>query len=249
MNRAGFTIIETMLFLAVTGLLVAGMIGGTGNSLKTQRYKDSVSSLESKIKEQYSNINNVDNEHDTSWSCDVNGITKNVADGTYRGQSNCVIIGKLITYNGSLKNAFNISTVTGVAPGVEGSALNDVDIFNATGYNIKASRLADFTEEYSLEWGSALVDDDNRPSAFSVLIVRSPVSGIIKTFVDPTTAVDANKVKDLVDDKFLKNDMSVNVCIATDGNFIPRMALLIPAGSSSGNSIETLGNVGNNKCQ
>lgn len=249
MNRAGFTIIETMLFLAVTGLLIAGMVGGTGNSLKTQRYKDSVSSLESKIKEQYSNINNVDNEHDTSWSCDANGIVKNVADGTYRGQSNCVILGKLITYNGSLKNTFNISTVTGVAPSTEGSTLNDVDIFNTTGYNIKASKLADFTEEYILEWGSSLVNNDKKPSAFSVLIVKSPVSGIVKTFVDPSVAVDAVKVKDLVDSKFLKNEMSVNVCIATDGNFIPRMALLIPAGASSGNSIETLGNVGSNKCQ
>jgi prepilin-type N-terminal cleavage/methylation domain-containing protein len=41
-RRQGFTIIETVLVLAITGLLLAVILATIGNSLNQQRYTDSV---------------------------------------------------------------------------------------------------------------------------------------------------------------------------------------------------------------
>ena len=45
----GFTIIEVMLFLAVTGALAVAILVGSGVAIGQQRYKDSVNSLQSFI--------------------------------------------------------------------------------------------------------------------------------------------------------------------------------------------------------
>ena len=39
-QKYGFTIIETMLFIAITGLVFAGVVIGTNGSLRSQRYRD-----------------------------------------------------------------------------------------------------------------------------------------------------------------------------------------------------------------
>ena len=41
-KRKGFTLIEIVLFLAITGLLFVGIIVGTNNSIGQQRFTDSV---------------------------------------------------------------------------------------------------------------------------------------------------------------------------------------------------------------
>lgn len=43
--KRGFTIIEVMLVLAITGLMLVGVIAGTYSSIATQRYNDSVRSF------------------------------------------------------------------------------------------------------------------------------------------------------------------------------------------------------------
>ena len=40
--RKGFTIIEVMLFLALSGLLLVGVLGGLGDNISRQRYNDAV---------------------------------------------------------------------------------------------------------------------------------------------------------------------------------------------------------------
>jgi type II secretory pathway pseudopilin PulG len=69
--EAGFTILETMLFLAITGLLIAAMLFGVGTSINTQRYRDSVTSLKSFLQSQYSDIENVQNDRGDNWKCNA----------------------------------------------------------------------------------------------------------------------------------------------------------------------------------
>jgi len=60
-TQGGFTVIEVMLFLAVTGLLAVGILVGSGVAIGQQRYRDSVNTLKSYIQQQYSEVTSVIN--------------------------------------------------------------------------------------------------------------------------------------------------------------------------------------------
>lgn len=55
-TRKGFTIIEVMLVLAVTGLLLIGVLGRTYSSIATQRYNDSVRSFAEFLRQNYAEV-------------------------------------------------------------------------------------------------------------------------------------------------------------------------------------------------
>ena len=54
--HAGFTLIEVMLFLAVTGMILIGVLGGTYANIATQRYNDSVRSFAEFLRQVYSEV-------------------------------------------------------------------------------------------------------------------------------------------------------------------------------------------------
>lgn len=91
-QRDGFTIIEVILFLAITGLMVAGMLVGVTLALRQQQYRDTVQSFAHFLKDQYSRVISVENDRPATSTCPISGA-KN--DGA-RGQSSCVIVGRYI---------------------------------------------------------------------------------------------------------------------------------------------------------
>ena len=116
-GRNGFTIIETMLFLAISGFLFVGILAGTGSSIANQRYNDSVEGVTNELRNQY------------SFAMDTQVVTRDKSDGTCyglirsdiqggdvaayfnsvttpsliagRGRTNCVVYGAVISLNGS----------------------------------------------------------------------------------------------------------------------------------------------------
>ena len=48
----GFTIIEVMLFLALSGVLLAGILGGLGGNIARQRYNDAVQDIANIMRDQ-----------------------------------------------------------------------------------------------------------------------------------------------------------------------------------------------------
>ena len=67
----GFTIIEIMIFLAITGLLVVGVLVGTGSTIARQRYNDAVESFAEFLRRQYSFVINPQiQSHLFASSCD-----------------------------------------------------------------------------------------------------------------------------------------------------------------------------------
>jgi type II secretory pathway pseudopilin PulG len=244
-KKNGFTIIETTLAVAITGLLVAGILFSTGNAVGAQRYRDSVSSLQSFLQAQYALVSNVRNDNLGNTSCQ--GVVQP------RGQSNCVILGLYITNDnpvaiGTKTTRLLVKTITGVIP-TSGSPdnLDDVAVFTFAGlngnpgYNAVVSTIPAETSSYDIEWSSSIVKvGSNDPMSFSLLILRSPSSGYVKTFINKTTAVLDNQIQSmLITQSSLGN--SLKMCITDFDLSVPKKrAVHVNANASSASGVELL---------
>lgn len=89
---AGFTIIETILFIAIAGMVFAGVIAGTNGSIRRQRYKDTVQSFTDDLRDLYAIVDNTEvleygNTKVTCGGRDTNSYA------TGRGRSSCSVYG------------------------------------------------------------------------------------------------------------------------------------------------------------
>jgi len=235
-NTAGFTIIETMLFLGITALLVTGILVGTGTSINIQRYRDSVSSLQSVLQQQYSDAANVDNDRNNQWACDSTASPKPApSGGVARGQSDCVILGRFISTIDS--DTLSIKSIVGYIPSESILASNDIDVLKQ--YNIQVSTVT--SETYEVEWGSSLVQPDSgNDMSFSMLILRSPSSNILRTFINSSEVVDDTDVSTLIDPVGLTQ--SAKMCVDSNGLFnTAGTAVQIMANAASASGVEVLG--------
>jgi len=244
-NKAGFTIIETMLFLGITGVLIASILVGTGASINVQRYRDSVSSLQALLQQQYSDVANVVNDHGTGYSCDsTNVVTENPGpnpDAVPIGQSECVIMGRYIhtisSVGNSVSDSLDIVDVVGYPNSAFLSTLNDIDAIGSYKLGIYPNQQL----QQTLSWGVSLVKPGNSDrQEFSILIIRSPVSGVIKTFINPNESKAYSAINDLVTQQAL--GQSAKMCVNSNGLVGGvRTAVIINANSTSASGVETLG--------
>lgn len=177
-RQTGFTVIEVMLFLAVTGLLAIGILVGSGISIGQQRYRDSVNSVKSYIQQQYNEVANVVNGRNKGWTCDSNGTVSEVPSGQARGTSDCVILGRYITVDATGTKLL-ASNVVGYR--IPGAPVATSDVAELANYRLSSSPIESETEE--VPWGAQIVKQKTTtPQPFSFLILRSPLSGSIFTF-------------------------------------------------------------------
>lgn len=208
-RATGFTIIETMLFLAVTGLLAVGILAGTGGAINQQRYKDSVNTLQSFVQDQYSKVTNVVNDRDATWSCDSSAAVKQ-ATGKPRGTGECLLLGRLLTIGDNGQDMVATDVVGYRAPGVEEEA---TDILELTkNYTMTESPLG--REEKAMAWGSTVVKPGSQNAQPTrLLIIRSPLSGGILTFV----ALSATESPELMVKNTGVNTEAIPLCVAPSG--------------------------------
>ncbi len=182
---AGFTIIETILFLAVTGALIGGMLFATSMTLGTQRYSDAVESFKSLLQQQYASIASVQNSRENDLTCTDQAAT---TDGdVLRGQSDCVLVGRYMIIDGGDVKIYPVLAreVTGAS-----STVNDVEAFrNNYLLNLATQSVTETKLEWDAEisWATAGNPDDQRGSnpakrTIGLLFLRSPSSGQIYTF-------------------------------------------------------------------
>jgi type II secretory pathway pseudopilin PulG len=175
----GFTIIELILFLGITGMLFAGLMVGVNTSINTQRYKESAMGMKALFEEQYSNVEYPRNSRDGNWNCDAaTGIVPNPSDGTPRGTSKCVLLGRYIEM---VDNGAKIETgdVVGIEPAASLDGTSS-DLEALTAYAPRKSPINVTTSDVG--WDSRAETVSDNPSSASFLILRSPLSGIIRTF-------------------------------------------------------------------
>ena len=202
-NKAvlGFTLIETMLFLALAGLMFAGLVAGTNGAIRQQRYKDSVQGFVDDLRDLYSLAENVEviDYGDGTPYCGGSTASKG------RGRSRCSVYGIYAIISPTKSNRNNIEAywVTGIDQSVV-DAPKTSDATFLSGAMVSTDTLVDgihknlSAKSHSLLWGADLVMpcatnrfadgcnglEDGRSSnrnQVSLFIYRSPITGSINT--------------------------------------------------------------------
>lgn len=164
-QRKGFTIIEVMLFLAISGFLLVGILAGTGAGIARQRYTDSVQHVAQVLREQYSAVVNTQIPERDSGSgnvcysptpdeltdgASVTDILNTYMDGDGnwisgnggRGRTSCLVYGVAITIGMGSNNTNGggniIQTSTLVGQDIDTLVKNgeDIDVDNMSDLDI-----------------------------------------------------------------------------------------------------------------
>ena len=112
---AGFTIIETMLFLAIAGLIFAGLVAGTNGTIRQQRYKDAVQGFVDDLRDLYSLVENTQVlDYPGTATCGTASL--DAESHTGRGRSGCSVYGIYAIISPTHEGRENIEAywVTGV---------------------------------------------------------------------------------------------------------------------------------------
>lgn len=263
---SGFTIIEVMLFLAITGLLIAGVLGSTTASLNSQRYRDGVENFRNVIRSQYetvyslTNLNTVDATgtlgSDSIDPCSV--MEDDVTPlKTHRGTSNCLYVGRLIKLEPNSKgDATKVTIAPVVAKILKPAAYSGV--FDASG--AVAGSTQDVTDSNGLQaavfdrnknivsteeiaWSLAAVNaSSNSIRSVGLFIFRSPMTGSVSTYVIDDLSPD--HLKQLQQDITINQVKDIKFCMADLGGAldpVTRSAVIVHAGATGPGDIETLG--------
>ena len=198
-RRIGFTLVEVALFLAISGLLLVGIIVGTQSSINAQRFRDSVQNYVEFLRSVYSEVENPQHTGD--------------------GRSDKALYGRLITFGQEValnggdipkdEQRIYVYDVIGDSNSI-GSGNVTAALFSARANVVEkktkdGNTIVDYVgnvKEYIPTWGAAINTVENGTLyKGSVLIVRHPRSGTISTLVSPTI-IDVNKkVKEINNNK------------------------------------------------
>lgn len=229
----GFTIIETTLVMAITGLLVTVVLTGIGASLSHQRYTDAVNQTLSFFRSQYSQTANISNERPDNETCNSGGVSV-TGGGSTRGASNCLLLGHVVRST----NGKDISVYQVIA---RHDPTNDLNINTRTDRQIlTASSLVQGSrvDTYSIEWDTRLLNPGtSNAAAFSLMIVRVPVSGAVVTYASNSATSSVGALLGTTQaDKML--------CIDQAGFFslgINPMGVVIKQGASNTTGVQPVG--------
>ncbi len=223
-HKSGFTIIEVILFLAISGLILVGMMAVSNNAINGQRYRDAVTSFVDYLQGQYDRVVNIRNDRSGAEGCVPGSISD--TSRQHRGQSDCVIIGRLLTTSGSgtivRSQTVYATNASNLESGSESEMLTNASLTTAE------DSVAGSNEEYTLGWGTKLTND------FSMLIYRSSLDGRIRTLQVSRVTTLANLVA-------LGSSDSFKACIDPVGLVgYPPMGAEILSGSSSASTVRQL---------
>lgn len=169
--RNGFTLVEVMLFLAVSGLLLAGVLGMTQSSISSQRFNDATQSFAEFLRKVYSDVSN----------------PQSIGDG----RSDYAIYGKAIVFNNNNDTRVQkISVYDIIGNDLVSNIGNVKSMLINVGAKIKTNGPADkqvngLEEEYIPKWGSVIdgIANNDIPFTGTILVVRRSGTGLIDTLV------------------------------------------------------------------
>lgn len=215
-TERGFTTIEVLLFLAITALLVFALMGGWTLSMNTQSYRDSMRSTVGFLQQQYANTANVTIFERQGSSYDCGGtagditpkttISSTVPNPNPRGQGDCAVLGRYIVIEGNDSSNIKSFPIIGyeskAAIGIDSTSGEAAAIAAYDPQRVNTSDAGLPTEEFPIPWSARPYMAGARTTNITVamVIIRSPISGIIHTYVQSNVADAANPpaVKDVI---------------------------------------------------
>ena len=250
----GFTIIEVMLFLAISSLMFVGMLVGFQTAIQNQRYIDSITSFKGFIQSQYAQVFTTVNDRADRISCDRDAMLGETTGAPSRGMSECFIIGRYIASNADADQfiAGNV-LATQIATTDQDTDRDDlVHNYRFRSFDgIEDENLRSYlnTESYTVGWGGKIVKNsgdgsENTPASnpFKMLIIRSPKTGMLLTFFDNSSTVAQHDLKTIATDYL--NTEPKYLCMlstaTTNGRPLsgPMMAVKVNAGATNQNGVE-----------
>lgn len=235
----GFTIIEVMLFISISAVLATALMVGWSITINTQSYRDSARSLAAVLQQQYTDVVNVANSRDSNLGCRVvNGVTV-VTDANQAplGQSDCVIMGRMIEIDGP---ELSMNTVVGFEPtnppGV-GEPDNQI-ILSYMPARVGNTVVED--ETYQIPWSSRPYASAGSTSTahVAVLIIRSPETGTVYTYTKSLADGSLGSAQNLMNEG---TQNGLNLCLDPGVPIAQgRMAVSIGAFASSSNAVKVV---------
>ena len=194
--QAGFTLIEVLLFLAITGLLFLIGFWGTSTQLRNVRFSDSMHSLESYLNTQHSLVASGANPRQITTTCSNPGGGPTTpptfgsgGSGTTAGNSvGCVLLGKLVVFTANGQSVKSYYVAGKKLATFSGDDITDI-------VNSAPTLTDQAVDTYGINWGNTFllpgsVPATNMTQVFAFL--RSPSSGKIISFAFPTSMVDSS---------------------------------------------------------
>lgn len=221
-QSAGFTIIETILFLGITGLLALTLLGGWTTMINTQRYKDSVKTVQSFLQQQYNLVYNVENAKaadDEGPFCVVNGSNEPefVTSGVARGQSNCIQMGRLVNISGG--SDIRSYAIVGIDI-ADDTTTTDATSIRGRNPIIVQDQLSLSDSELTVPWQARIVNRASQGRTqqdVALAIIRSPLTGSVHTYA--VTTAGGNLPTDLDAVVQVANEREVNLCMDPETAF------------------------------
>lgn len=209
-KKKGFSLIEVVLFLGITGLIVSVMLIGVGAGLNQQKYRDALSSLMGYVQNQYNLVANVNNTRPNTEVCNGARIISGI--GPTAGRSDCTVVGMLLrTVGGEEVTSTKVISTVDPTTLPKNSDDSETEV-------LRDARLvsAPNPDTYNPSWDTTIVTSGvNDPMNFSILIVRSPTTGVIHTFVSNSGTTEPANF--FVGASATANAADLKLCLAPNG--------------------------------
>ena len=176
-TRAGFTMIEVMLTLAISGLIFVGLVGGLSGSVARQRYVSVVDSLAEFLRNVYSETSNPQGNSESGGNSTKQAIYGRLilfghdeSAGSEAGQfaMDYSVLGNVDAANASRN--FNLSTLN------EGQIRT---LSNSLDLRINSDNFEDYTPMYNYQ----VTDTEGRIVDMAILIIRNLSGGSLRTYI------------------------------------------------------------------
>lgn len=219
-SERGFTIIETMIVIAIGGMLLAVAISAITSTINSTRFADAMRSTESYMQQQYSEVSSGRNIYQGLGRCAVGAsnepVVSNGPTEVVPGRTNCTILGRLLTFGegGQIISRYILggdrSAIAGGSPTAKLNSLRPLAL-NVDQVN------ANFDSPWSTGFGS--IRNAAGSPVDSVAIIKSPDTGKMMIYNLSVPNEDDN-----VNLMFSANNLNqaVNVCVETSGTLARR---------------------------